>query len=1137
MEQFVLDYFTWNHAFVDYFFKKQNTGSLPIDKQTIEEVATKYNLSIPENRNAAEVWEDAILINCDKRSQLLNSVYVCDENRIRQICNKHSIFDFALALAQYDNEGNGVKTRAAIAIELERPGFFECPELNYVLFMIFSFSRGLYPVKGKKIYQLDHIRNEVREYGRINNIQELQDDICKTNLIPQLFDAVGSCEPLDLGKNFGAKYNVGRLKSQIVLTRNEREQLQKILYDYNITWDEMYGISYQWLINNQILSRVTNDNLRLKLVDGDFYFYFASFIRNFDRDFYIQNYPNNNNNTIWITGNLYLLYDFSKEIFLLKTDILVNENVQGNVLEVPNSDDTSFGLYSVNLVGERQIQWNEYVTGNYNEQFDASHYCFTAVNENYHIFKYVKSGNDYWLVQTLDPEDGCECLLVTRSLTIDDLLNRTRQDIDALNRVPSNSLPIFGESYNIYHIQSWNSANYVSALGYTSIHVFPLRGGIFSPEAGKKHCYLTGGLPYIQSETHFDPENIRLKGFLTLAGEENGQEVNYQCTFSEGRFLFFNEDRAATISLSISENGGNDYQELQNITLVQPSYSQFFYERAIFTYDNWGRRVEPNAKNVKYYDNTVITDGQRVGGSASKLLIRTDSQQKDPDSFRFVNLLRAYDMAGKGSFTETALNKIIDYVALLRDVRIQDSNKRRDIRYALMDLGYLNRIYDENNKPIYQTCSPKLLKSDYKFSNNTPAYLLYGSYTMDDLNNLLRAASLKFYKQAYSRSTLLNNPTIKIIPQFVLLGFGRRNPEEIKESTGIPVENGSLANDLLRICGNMCYFERDFIIDRILKIDPEIQVTDYPVFIKKDNVGYVDCGDDSFCNYSYPIGELTLHIPIPTDLKRLYVQDAHRHPVCIINGDRSDKSIYFTHEMGLPFFAKKALCLLNISMPHHIMAFGVDQCLGNDRLFTMLTNYQIAATNDPRIALVEKLSGTNVNDLYSHPMVKVITKQRDKYKLYYAKVTSSFRTEEKLCLYFGNQAIAVTKKNINGDYEVYADQVSLTYEHFDITNETPRKDEDPRKDSWARIEGNSCNEIFSRIINNKNITWKNEKMQKKDLSIGDLFADTISNKLRVIGQFNFVTQRIEYIEREDPMELSMDLSIPHAVVIMKNFNQ
>ena len=323
--------------------------------------------------------------------------------------------------------------------------------------------------------------------------------------------------------------------------------------------------------------------------------------------------------------------------------------------------------------------------------------------------------------------------------------------------------------------------------------------------------------------------------------------------------------------------------------------------------------------------------------------------------------------------------------------------RRKSILYALRWLGCIIADYDINKRDYVNQLIPKYIeKSGYSVSHNANAYILKGTYGINERDELIKKAVHKLYLRPYDEETLKKYPEYRVLPDTVILEGIRESPDWVK------IEN-PIAHQIISDMKDMKEFSETFSIDNNGDQFHGNLPETTPSMVEY-NGDLVLCTERSGVYFTHKYyRDNNIYRFIPKSLAKTYVQNAHNSPICVMGyGDQVNKfdysRIYFFSEIDSPDLLKIALCDLNLGMPTASLVFIVNkdslkefpsQESGSGPI-TKMFKYNTTATLKDHETLanaVRKLSGRSIvnNDLTNCPEIVFTIKEDSGYRMIMSK--------------------------------------------------------------------------------------------------------------------------------------------------------
>lgn len=892
-------YKAWNDAFVSYYFERIESSSviLNVDESILEDIGRTYNIQLYEGLSFKEDFYRTVLIPLEQQREFLQSYILNIRNYDRRNCRVNwrsdDVFRFGAFLAEHPSDG------------------FTCPALSYAIFAILAY-------QGNRRNQWDNVKTVMSQY--LDNGK-----LSPEYLIP-IFQSIERAFPqFNSGHLRGSLPYVGRIRYHLVLSATERQNFGCKLARWGIRWDNSADEGYAHFVQSKIIPRLgINDYIRKKLFEPENTPYFISFLEHFDPSDY--SIDNNREESVDAYYFLYFRYEQGSQIYC-GTPTYVTNAQQNEIIYIPRQNDCDFGLYPVTLLDNGSFTWAAFIGDFYHlrsPEFNFSSNSLIKNNNHYYLFVFKESCGTIWLVQTDLPEEGKPSLIITRS-SLDTTASDLEQEIigSYLGDDINNPFADWFDDWNVFHVQAWRLSPEQSRDKQRLIRnqEFKLSGGIRHTHS---NTFFPIAPPHIFSENNITSTQYHLR----LTKRElviNGQPANSiepNTTVKSDHHIVFNNDFVSQNSVEyvaeIQPVGTDDYTDLGSF-IIEPEREDYVNHEP-FRYDGWGR---PSDASEQYLSENAW-HGARTNNNFPEKPVYDYGQSQPVGSFKLVELLMLYSTECE-YIKQEKLNKIINEVALVEGYGTLDKETVKEIRFALMDLGYMNRSFLDNQS-IYQMNPAALV-----YTNKTAGhrglriYLVYGSYTSSQLNNIRTNHQSVWYKNPYSADVLERKPYLKLLPDYILY----LTSDVYRCPLDLHIINQPYAYDILSNAASMCDFECDFPFVVMERGQGDVaQGDNFPRLTKYADDYCIETQEGYITHYERE----GRRYPIPHNLMKLYVRNCHNRPAFIINGHE----IYKTKDMGIPFLLKKAFCEINWELPKEVYAFGLYGCLGEEPLYSKI---------------------------------------------------------------------------------------------------------------------------------------------------------------------------------------------------------
>ena len=463
---------------------------------------------------------------------------------------------------------------------------------------------------------------------------------------------------------------------------------------------------------------------------------------------------------------------------------------------------------------------------------------------------------------------------------------------------------------------------------------------------------------------------------------EQGTKLDVLCDGKDSKKYFRIEPsnkQGQCLSGSLFVKSGNDTILSEQIT------AEFKWTGSKRNYhlDSWGRAIDGKNNSRVQQDCTLPQKNIEK------------NPEPTPDTGMLLQIL--HDIADEnGCIYGRKISDALDFV--LSNFGISPTiERRKSILYALRWLGCIIADYDINKRDYVNQLIPKYIeKSGYSVSHNANAYILKGTYGINERDELIKKAVHKLYLRPYDEETLKKYPEYRALPDTVILEGIRESPDWVK------IEN-PIAHQIISDMKDMKEFSETFSIDNNGDQFHGNLPETTPSMVEY-NGDLVLCTERSGVYFTHKYyRDNNIYRFIPKSLAKTYVQNAHNSPICVMGyGDQVNKfdysRIYFFSEIDSPDLLKIALCDLNLGMPTASLVFIVNkdslkefpsQESGSGPI-TKMFKYNTTATLKDHETLanaVRKLSGRSIvnNDLTNCPEIVFTIKEDSGYRMIMSK--------------------------------------------------------------------------------------------------------------------------------------------------------
>lgn len=318
-----MSYKKWNTALINYYFNNNSEEEVILycDEEIINEIGSKNNIG------SISDFINCVLADEKKRTGIFDSYF------------PHRNGNVAL------NRKIKANTDLKFSIVLYETGIEKKIPMTFFSYIILSILRKT-------------INTDNEDYNRLQRLQN-------PPKYDELFESIEKNYSKFINRKIGKLRYEGLIKFQIVLTKSENVELEKILYKNQFEFSEYE--SYESILNRVI--KYCDGKLREKLqrsVDDECYkIWFENKFKNFKLDYYKSNDPSND--TISIEGKFVLAFIETNEFKGLQLltnvnpkEILTNGGITIFPSEINSKLENGYFPNSVQLENEKLVELKEY---------------------------------------------------------------------------------------------------------------------------------------------------------------------------------------------------------------------------------------------------------------------------------------------------------------------------------------------------------------------------------------------------------------------------------------------------------------------------------------------------------------------------------------------------------------------------------------------------------------------------------------------------------------------------------------------------------------------------------------------------------------------------------------------------------
>lgn len=934
-------YFNWNDALFRYYFDEHQEGSsvtLYVDDEILSQVRTEHQL----DRDFVE----SVFLNQEKFKNFV-AFFNLQNNVDLNVRDVDSLVEQLLE------------------IDREIPAYFA-----FIIAVIYAaqHNQGL---DGGICHQNIHrffIDQNCAVHTRRGN-QSI------ANSFNQFTDKLSECADFDNDTLIhGQLINIGRIKYHLVLSKRAKDQLESVLIENQLVWDEE-ECSFADFVNHILwtylptgLIQIIKDPLR----DWNNRSYFESLIRN------CRYHRETTNRIIKKT----LLYLYTR----------VNNGGKWEEYLCFKVDDPEFDCplqYSNGRFLQRTLNDNEdccFIQGNVqwepitDQQFD-NRYSFSTIRRNYLLLQ--DKGNSVF-EQVYDPKPGKSHLVISRQQNPSIVNNQTWRDV-------SEHITIFGLNVFAYQVESWvcndppDMENRNQNEGNIQNEPIRIQGGIQTPSNSKHKPYIPFALPYIELEDWSSEPDITIR----QVNSERETPLEFEKKQVANRIY---------IHLVSDIQGFNQYE----LTVTQGGFSKvmsfWLSLKSVINYSNtysYNKFSECVAAAIEYLQGNIDYNVRwalpEFEGAFHCKLLDILNELSDEN----------------GIVSQEHLIKALQYT-----LKYYGAPDNRDSRGKVIDvlerMGYMNGYLTEG-KYRNQLNKVQLVKTPRQ-----SLYLLKGCYTSNDVRKLQAAIgtdNVKFVN--FTQDEIKENPEFACLPSLVLVNL----PNNIHPIEGIEIVDHITASDLIKHAAIWSECKEHFL-------------NNYDDGVHNDNV---HCAKNEYGNwtlfasnhhkYSYYLNVQHVQMPIPEWFRKAYCAIHNNVPMLMVKPNNANNTIdtnnIYTEimvpkkMMALPKLIDMGLCELNLGIPVTDYVFIVDaENQGLDvNLYNVVDTYESPLSSEVVKNIASKISGNDLTSLRS-PFVYIVKNQTtNRYRLFLNEKKDGFERAT-LFLEENNQLLAFANTDI-----------------------------------------------------------------------------------------------------------------------------
>jgi hypothetical protein len=925
--------------------------------------------------------------------------------------------------------------------------------MTFFSYIVLSILKNTLSTDDENYTKLNHIKNPT-EYDK-------------------LFFSIEKAYPKFINRKIGKHRYEGLIKFQIVLTKAEKDELEKTLYKNQLEFSEYE--TYESILNRVI--RFCNGTLRDKLAASTKDECYKIWFENKFKNFKLDNYHSKSETVdqISIQGEFALAFIITNDFkgLRLLTNVNPKEILKNNGITVIPSDinsklENGFFPNSVQLDNEINVE-------KYN--FNGSEINIQSLPIDIYIFLQKISNSLY--VQTIIPYPNTETYILVKNEV--KILNQFKK-ISSDKNIPideitlENTKDIFGETYCLFFSKNVSHPDYkIDKKNYLEIdkNIYKIQKiGGFRPN-GTVNVYLDIALPQFKiTISDFDQNKLKI-GYLRkdLDNKEDkknpfGHSIdNYIVT------IFIKDpDFHINTSINIQVNFIYDGVEVESFDfLIESSKMKpIDTENDFVKLDKWAQESNPaepyyNVLSFKGIDPVKINNYRHIISPQTDLRAYTDY---------FVHLLSgAFYKNNKNYIEKSKLKEIYLYAIRFLNTRkgidlIDGNFSFNNLLKYFIDLGFLQRrIID--SKECYLLIPPTFTKIEKSFTpGGSQIYLLTGLYNSKFTFLLKKIATDKKVMISYRKPkiNIEQLPETFLLPDLMLIDFNFPFDEFKKEcdenGLNFRVENEiNFANTLLNFSASINDFETRFKnsseeitndvsfnnLEHSLKPSnenfPRLRVLETKK-IYQPSTYFLETEKNIYYKYNQIFSSKWLN---------LFVKNKRKEPIIIFRKKRSEgnnfiynPNIYLYKYDQFPSFVTKPLSLLNIGIPSEKKIFIYDSRFNKkskEFVFNTFLEYDISDDIERRKKLAEILTGSNeiekndqiINSTYNdYSKIKITL---------FTSISFDFKTTNKFILIKNEDKIIsfITLGNYHKPQTIYLSTEIRNSENFiniDIDNQS-----------------------------------------------------------------------------------------------------
>jgi hypothetical protein len=946
-----MSYKKWNEALIDYYFNENKTEEVILycDEEIINEIGKGKNIGLLTD-----------FINC----------VLADEK-----C-RFEIFDSLFLKGSRDTKLNRkiiTNIDLKFSIVLYESGIDRKIPLTFFSYIIISILRNT-------------LKNDNVNYTKLKNLKN-------PTRYDELFDSIEKNYPKFINRKIGKLRYEGLIKFQLVLTKNENIELEKILYKNQLEFSEYE--SFETILNRVIryCDGKLREKLQLSTIDECYKIWFENKFKNFKLKNYVAKITDE---PLLIKGEFALAFVTNREFSGLQLftnvnpkEVLTNNKITIFPCETNSKLENGFFQAPVEL---EKVELKKY-------EFDTHEINIKSLPINDIVFFHKITNHLYF--QTINPYPNTETYILVKNEN--NLLNKFKnwaKDKIEYNEIPiDNSKDYFGKTHILFITNNISEPfDKVGKNDYfkldTKFNKIQKIGGL-KPK-GTINTYLEIALPQFKINIPEFVEN-RLK-IIYLRKDKNN--IEYTAFFGHiinskivTIFLKDPDTQFDTINIQINFNYDSDeigsFDFLIESSKMNPINSEIDFVKL----DKWGQETD----SEPFYNILSFKGTKAIDNNNNRQKITTEDDLRNNSDY-LIHLLSAvfYKNSNKNYIEKHQLKEI--YLQTLLFLNSQDGISLIDTNYSfnnllkyLVDLGFIQRkiiTTTLNTKECYVLVHPTFTKIEKSFTDGgNQIYLITGLYNRKFTFLVKKVAEennveIKFRKIKTNQEKE-KLPETFLLPDLMLIDhnfpFDKFESECSKNGLDfIKEEQINIANSLLNFSASVSDFQAKFKYssdkiendDTLYDLEKELKSTSEENFprirvldtrqVYKAPTYFVEMQKNVFYKYNQTFSSKWLN---------LYIKNIRKDPVIIYRKKKSDKTnftyfaeIYLYKYDQFPTLFTKSLTLLNIGLPTEKKIFVCNSKFNKQSKefpFNVFLEYNISSDIDRRKKIAKIITGSD----------------------------------------------------------------------------------------------------------------------------------------------------------------------------------